>query len=67
MIIIEGGCDKCGLFTQNDSEVYQANRGKLFCRSCYEKYYSEAAVRDAKLGKLLKKSIWSKIRDFVGV
>jgi hypothetical protein len=63
-ISIEGGCDKCGLFTHNDIEVYEANKGKLICRSCFEKYYSGELIRDAKLSKLLKKNIWSKIKDF---
>lgn len=67
MVQIEGGCDRCGLLTENDLEVYEANRERLICRSCYVRYYSEEAIRDAKLGKILKKGIWSKIRDFVGV
>lgn len=65
MIEIEGGCRGCGMLTCNDKEVYEANRGKLCCQNCYDKYYSEEAIRDAKLKKLLKKNIWWKIRDLV--
>ena len=35
------------------------------CKEC--KCHIEAGKRDAKIDKLLKRSIWSKIRDFVGV
>lgn len=63
-ISIEGGCQRCGMFTYNSKEQYDANNGKLTCQSCYQKYYSEEAIRDAKLAKLLKRSIWSKIRYF---
>ena len=63
-ISIEGGCQRCGMFTYNSKEQYDANNGKLTCRSCYQKHYSEEAIRDAKLAKLLKRSIWSKIRYF---
>jgi len=63
-ISIEGGCQRCGMFTYNSKEQYYANNGKLTCGSCYQKYYSEEAIRDAKLKKLLKRSIWSKIRYF---
>jgi hypothetical protein len=70
-VVIEGGCQICGMFTyselselSNSKEQYDANNGELTCRSCYQKYYSEEAIRDAKLAKLLKRSIWSKIRYF---
>ena len=63
-ISIEGGCQRCGMFTYNSKEQYELSNGKLTCRSCYQKYYSEEAIRDAKLKKLLKRSIWLKIRYF---
>lgn len=70
-VVIEGGCQICGMFTYNSKEQYDANselrelsNGKLTCRSCCQKYYSEEVIRDAKLAKLLKWSIWSKIRYF---
>lgn len=67
MITIEGGCHRCGMFTYNSKHHYDANKGQLTCQSCWEKYYSIKAIRDAKLNKLLKKSIWSKITNFFRV
>jgi hypothetical protein len=67
MISIEGGCQRCGMITYNSKEQYDKNNGELTCRSCYQKYYSEEAIRDAKLTKILKRSILSKISDFVGL
>ncbi len=63
MITIEGGCHRCNMLTHNDKEVYEDNQNKLICQICYDKYYSEVAIRNDKLKKLLKKSIWQKIKN----
>ena len=66
--MIEGGCDRCGMITYVIQDAANLpGIPKLICASCHSKYYSEEAIRDAKLKKLLKKTIWSKIKDFVGV
>ncbi len=68
MIEINGGCQKCGRMTSVSFDA--GNRSDIpdvICVSCHSKYYSMEAVRDAKLDKLLKKTIWSKIIDFIRV
>lgn len=73
MVEINGACHKCGRMTSVSFDTTNTNTNtwsdipELLCASCHSKYYSEEAVRDAKLEKLLKKSIWSKIRDFIRV
>jgi hypothetical protein len=63
---IEGGCERCGMFTYNNmnGEEKPSFEDKLICQNCHKKYYSEEAIRDVKLKKLLKRSIWSKIKEF---
>jgi len=68
MIEINGGCHKCGRMTSVSFDAGSSSDiPNVICVSCHSKYYSTEAVRDAKLKKLLKKTIWSKIRDFVRV
>jgi hypothetical protein len=64
MIQIEGACHKCSKLTHNDFESYRRNNNTITCYQCWEKYYSEEAIRDAKLKKLLRRNIWQKLRDF---
>jgi predicted metal-binding protein len=68
MIQIDGGCQKCGRMTNVTFDVNNVTGHiDVICASCHSKYYSMEAVRDAKLQKLLKRTIWMKIKDFVGV
>ena len=64
---IEGGCERCVMFTYNNNmngEDKPSFEDELICQNCYQKYYSEEAIKDVKLKKLLKRSIWSKIKEF---
>jgi uncharacterized Zn finger protein (UPF0148 family) len=58
MVMMEGGCDKCGMFAYVGVEKFHENNGKILCISCEEKYYSLQSVRDVKLSSLLKKRFW---------
>lgn len=65
MVSITGGCNKCGKLIQ--SEAFNPISGEipiLICNDCYNRYYSLEAQREDKLNKLLKKSIWSKIKHY---
>jgi hypothetical protein len=64
MIEISGGCDKCGLLTQEDYITFRNRSNKLICQNCWDKYFSEEAIRDAKLNKLLKQNSCRKLVDF---
>lgn len=59
MIMIEGGCDICGRYTQITFDVNEY-RGvpKLVCNSCWDKYYSKEAIRGAKLKGILNRGIF---------
>lgn len=66
--MIDGGCQRCGKLTQMIMEPAKVKSGEqvdLICHSCYFKYYSEAAKRDAKLDKILNNSIWDKLKRFI--
>lgn len=66
MIMIDGGCEKCGLCCQVTYDVQNdRNIPKLICNRCWDKYYSEKAIREAKLDKLLNNSLWDKLRRFI--
>jgi hypothetical protein len=56
MIVLNGGCDKCGKLMQ--SAAFDPVSGEiplLICKECYNKYYSLEAIRDKKLNSVLKK------------
>ena len=57
-------CWNCGMSI--DLEPIEILSGyDTLCKDC--KCYIEADKRGKKIDKLLKRSIWRKIRDFVGV
>ncbi len=56
MIVLNGGCDKCGRLMQ--SQAFDPVSGEiplLICKECYDKYYSLEAIRHKKLNSVLKK------------
>ena len=64
MVSITGGCNKCGKLIE--SQAFDPVNGEitiLICKECYDKYYSLEALRDKKLNKLLKKSIWKRLQS----
>lgn len=64
--MIDGCCQRCGKATQIIMEPTKVKSSiDLICHSCYFKYYSEAAKRDAKLDKLLNNSLWDKLKRFI--
>jgi hypothetical protein len=60
MIVLDGGCDKCGKLMQSKS--FDPNTGEInimmICNDCYNRHYSPEAIRDKKLNKVLKKKWW---------
>ena len=64
MVSITGGCNKCGRLME--SKAFDPVVGEipiLICNDCYNRYYSLEAIREQKLNKLLKKSIWKRIQS----
>lgn len=64
MVSITGGCNKCGRLME--SKAFDPVTGEipiLVCNDCYNRYYSLEAIREQKLNKLLKKSIWKRIQS----
>lgn len=62
MVSITGGCNKCGRLME--SKAFDPVNGEiplLICNTCYNRYYSLEAIREQKLNKLLKKSIWKRL------
>lgn len=62
MIVIEGGCDKCGKLMQSKPFNYTDKTPILICNTCYDTYYSPEAIREQKLNQVLKKSIWKRLQ-----
>ena len=60
MIVLNGGCDRCGKLIQ--SKAFDTNTEEInimmICNDCYNRYYSLEALRGQKLNKVLKKKWW---------
>ena len=52
-----GPCKKCRRTTQVSLSSRQTT-DVLICDSCYHRYYSDEAIRNNKLEKLLKEPLW---------
>ena len=66
MIVLNGGCDKCGRLMQ--SQAFDPVSGEiplLICKECYDKYYSLEAIRDKKLNKVLRRGIRERIKEWL--
>ncbi len=67
MITLNGGCDRCGKLMQ--SKAFDPNtlfidpNYRLICDDCYNRYYSQEAIRERKLNQVLDKSVWSKLKS----
>jgi hypothetical protein len=61
--MIEGGCQKCGLYTQVEWNDIAGEY--IICQSCYHKYYSKEAIRDKKLEELLKPTRIERIKRWI--
>ena len=62
MIVLTGGCDRCGKLMQSKafdpSTLFTDPNYRVICDDCYNRYYSPQAIRDKKLNKVLKKKWW---------
>ena len=62
MIVITGGCDRCGKLMQSKAfdpnTLFIDTKYRVICDDCYNRYYSPEAIRDKKLNKVLKKKWW---------
>lgn len=63
-IMLTGGCDKCNRICATGLDAHMLDGNKIvsdsypiepgiLCYSCYDKHYSEEAIRGKKLHKLL--------------
>lgn len=64
MVAIDTPCKKCGRYT---TFVFSPSEPetKFICQVCYDKYYSLEAIRDQKLKKILKKSLFKRFIDYI--
>lgn len=66
MIVLNGGCDKCGRLIQ--SKAFDPVTGEipiLVCNDCYNRYYSLEAQREQKLKKVLRRSLGERIKEWL--
>ena len=66
MIVLDGGCDKCGKLMQ--SKAFDPVTGEipiLVCTDCYNRYYSLEALREQKLNKVLKRGPIERIMEWL--
>ena len=66
MIVLDGGCDKCGKLMQ--SKAFDPVTGEipiLVCNDCYNRYYSLEVLREQKLNKVLKRGIRQIIMEWL--
>ena len=62
MIALTGSCDKCGkLMRSKEFDPTTKIDYNMICDDCYNRYYSLGALRQQKLDKVLKKSIWKRL------
>ena len=74
MIVLDGGCDKCGKLMQ--SKAFDPNTGEIdselrelstimICNDCYNRYYSLEALREQKLNKVLRRGLKERIMEWL--
>ena len=67
MIVLDGGCDKCGKLMQ--SKAFDPTTGEIdsmmICNDCYNRYYSLEVLREQKLNKVLKRGIRQRIMEWL--
>ena len=67
MIVLDGGCDKCGKLMQ--SKAFDPTTGEIdsmmICNDCYNRYYSLEVLREQKLNKVLKRGIRQIIMEWL--
>ena len=73
MIVLDGGCDKCGKLVNFVNSVMQSKAfdpvtGEipiLVCDDCYNRYYSLEAIREQKLNKVLRRGLRERIMEWL--
>ena len=66
MIVLNGGCDKCGRLIQ--SKAFDPVTGEipiLVCNDCYNRYYSLETQRDKKLNNVLRRGLGERIMKWL--
>jgi hypothetical protein len=58
MVVMEGGCNRCGMFAYVSKDQLDKHNGKIICFICENNHYSLQSIRDKKLKSLLKKKFW---------
>jgi hypothetical protein len=67
MVMIQGGCYNCGEYVELHFETSNPPdpNVKLICNDCYKNYYSPEAIRERKLNKLFKKSLFKRLLSII--
>ena len=68
MIVLNGGCDKCGKVMQSNAFDPDPVTGEipiLVCNDCYNRYYSLEALREQKLKKVLRRGLSKRIMEWL--
>ena len=72
MIVLDGGCDKCGKLMQSkafDPSLAETSTNRLsftmICNDCYNRYYSLESIREQKLKKVLRRGLRERIMEWL--